>query len=186
MTYPTPLHRSAVLSLPDRQHRFSLGRCWDHDLGRVTWWLLNPSTADAAIDDMTVTKCCTYAHRWGYGSVEIVNLFSWRSSKPEALRRCPMPVHPDNDGYVRRAMAGAQVVVAGWGGAIRKACLTVEAAGEVEEWAQSLAEEVDVELLCLGVTQQGHPRHPSRLGYEEPVHRWRDALRFAEPVAITP
>ena len=30
-----------------------------------------------------------------------------------------------------------------------------------------------IPLWCLGKTQDGSPRHPSRLGYGVPMERWR-------------
>jgi hypothetical protein len=55
-------------------------------LYKVVFVLLNSSTADATIDDPTLKKCIMFSKRWGFGAVEIVNLFAFRATKPENLK----------------------------------------------------------------------------------------------------
>jgi len=39
------------------RYRYSLTRVWDPGLPRATFCMLNPSKADAKVDDHTVRKC---------------------------------------------------------------------------------------------------------------------------------
>lgn len=139
--------RGGALLDPTGTYRYHLWREWDRTVPTVTFVLLNPSTADAERDDPTLRRCLGFARRWGFGRLELVNLFALRATSPAALRAHEDPVGPENDGILRQA-AGGGIVVIGWGnqGALfgrDRAVLGL--LGEV--WV-------------LGLTRQGQPRHP--------------------------
>jgi hypothetical protein len=77
--------REARLSA-DGKHRYSLVRTWDFTRPRLRAVMLNPSTADADVDDHTVRKLIGFCERLGYESLEIANLFSFRATDPKELR----------------------------------------------------------------------------------------------------
>jgi hypothetical protein len=77
--------------------------------------MLNPSTADAEKFDPTVRRCFGFARDWGFGGLEVVNLFALRSTYPEQLKKVSDPVGPENDAVIRRAVKAADLVVASWG-----------------------------------------------------------------------
>lgn len=133
----------------DRRYRYSLGRQWA-DGPRVCWVLLNPSIADAHRDDRTLGRCLTFARAWGAGSVEVVNLFALVSARPSALRGDRDPMGASNGRAVRRAVARADLVVAGWGN------VPPTLFGAASHAMRGLPEQV----WCLGVTGSGNPRHP--------------------------
>lgn len=112
--------------------------------------MLNPSTADAHRDDPTLTRCVAFARAWGAGSIEVVNLFARVSTDPAALRGDPDPVGPRNRPALRRALARADIVVAGWGNVDRS----------LRRAAGATSRLLPVGASCLGVTAQGQPRHP--------------------------
>lgn len=131
-------------------YRYALWRCWNPEAANVTFIMLNPSTADAAKDDPTIRRCCQFAQAWGYGGVEIVNLFAFRATLPRDLRRCPQPVGDENDRYILVAVESAAKVVVAWG-----------------NWGNWLGRDrtllgllASTPLHCLGVNQSGQPRHP--------------------------
>lgn len=132
-----------------RRYRYSLMRAWG-DGPRAVFVMLNPNAADATRDDPTIRRCVGFARRWGYGSVEVVNLFGLRARDPRDLARAADPVGPDNDRYLRAAVRRADLVVCAWG-ASRIAARRAAAARDL--WDGS-------PLRCLGRTRSGAPRHP--------------------------
>jgi hypothetical protein len=134
----------------DRIYRYSLWRTWDLQKGRVLWIMLNPSTADEVELDPTVRRCIGFAKAWGYGGIEVCNIFALRSTDPKVLYSHPDPVGPDNDDAITNSADAARVVAA-WGvhGALR---------GRGAELAKMFDGVVNLE--CLGVTKDRHPKHP--------------------------
>ena len=45
--------------------------------------MLNPSTADALMDDRTIRRCKGFATREGCTSLTVVNLFAFRATNPD-------------------------------------------------------------------------------------------------------
>jgi hypothetical protein len=69
-----------------RKYRYLLWRIWDENLPQVTFVMLNPSTAGKEKNDPTINKCIDLAKSWNYGSLEVVNLFAYITSKPTELK----------------------------------------------------------------------------------------------------
>jgi len=143
----TPIVRAASFD-ESGAYRYSLTRSWGAGR-RIAFVLLNPSTADATADDPTIRRCIGFAQALGFGSLEVVNLCALRSTDPTALARHPDPIGPANADAIARAIARADLTVAGWGnhGARYVELLPPEA------WS-------DVDLHCFGLTKLGQPRHP--------------------------
>jgi hypothetical protein len=133
-------------------YRYLLWRRIANERGRMlTFVMLNPSTADDVHDDPTLRRCISFARRWGFASLLVCNLFALRASRPAALREVDDPVGADNDAWLDLAAEAAQTVVAAWGAAPvaeRRAAAVLPV----------LAARHDV--LALGVTRTGAPRHP--------------------------
>lgn len=133
------------------RHRYRLSRCWDVSLPAVCFVMLNPSTADAFQDDPTIRRCIGFARAWGYGELQVVNLYSLRTPSPAALKKAALRNGPDHDAHLFEAAAAAARVVVAWGNhgdRVRVAAVLPRlraAAGQV---------------LCLGQTKTGAPRHP--------------------------
>jgi hypothetical protein len=140
--------RTAELSA-DGVYRYRLSREWDRALGRVTFVMLNPSVADGLVDDRTIGRCMNFADSWGLGGIDVMNLFAFRATDPQVMKRSADPVGPDNYRYLVEAIATAPMIVCAWGGhadARRVSHFKELAAGR--------------ELLCLGVNRDGSPKHP--------------------------
>ena len=132
-------------------YRYRLGRRRNSGSGAVTFIMLNPSTADADVNDPTIRRCIGFAWDWGYRVLAVVNLFAFRATTPRELRRATHPVGPRNDEHLLTAVDGAELVVAAWGihGALH---------GRDREVTALLSTRAP--LTCLGLTKHGLPRHP--------------------------
>lgn len=134
-------------------YRYSLVREWDSEKPRVLFIMLNGSTADAEKDDPTLRRCIGFAKAWDYGSLEVVNLFGYRTTFPQELKRAPDPVGPENDRYVLAAVRRSDIIIAAWGthGKHR---------GRDKQVIRMLIDGGVTEIMCLEKTKDGHPRHP--------------------------
>lgn len=143
---------SAVFST-DGTYRYLLTRTWGPQSPAI-WVMLNPSTADETVTDPTITRCVRFSRRWGCGGLVIVNLYGLRSTDPAALATHVDPVGPDNDQVIAASCVQPQpqMVIAAWGAAFRH----VDRPREVLR----ILAETDAPVTCLGVTKDGHPRHP--------------------------
>lgn len=104
---------SATIS-PCQKYRYELRRVWDESKPLVLFVCLNPSIADADIEDKTSRVCINYAKRWGYGGLLIGNLFAYRSTNQSALYKVSDPVGSENDGWLKKLQAEATLVVCAW------------------------------------------------------------------------
>lgn len=100
----------------DEFFRYRLARLWDRTKDMILWIMLNPSTATEAVFDPTVKRCYNRSREWGYGCMEVCNLFALRSTDPKALlMEIPNPVGPLNDERIEEAVKRAARVMVAWG-----------------------------------------------------------------------
>ncbi len=99
------------------KYRYRLFRKWDMETERmpVMWLMLNPSTADASIDDPTIRRCIKFSQTWGYGAMFVGNLFAYRATNPKELYAVGDAVGPENRYHLElMANQSAKIIVA-WG-----------------------------------------------------------------------
>jgi hypothetical protein len=146
------MERTATLSKCGT-YRYRLGRRWAS--GRVLLYvMLNPSTADAQEDDATIRRCIGFAQAEGFGALEVVNLFAYRTPYPAALKGHGFPVGPENDSHITLAAMGSHAVCVAWG-AQPDALPRIQVVMPLL-WAHH-------EPQCLAITRSGFPAHPVRL-----------------------
>lgn len=149
--------RTALLS-PCGRYRYLLGRTWNDLLSasgspRIALWvMLNPSTADAEIDDATVRRCIGFSKAQGFDGLEVANLYALRSRDPFGLTAASNPIGPETDQFLNEAADRAEVIVAAWGG-------FAMARASRAPWVTELLSRRGP-VLCLGKTLKGDPRHP--------------------------
>ena len=143
------------------QYRYSLTRRWA-DGPTQAWIMLNPSTADALANDPTVERCQRRATSYGFGALEVVNIFALRSTDPKVLYGHADPVGPENNDYILAAAERSAQIVCGWGthGALRYRGIEVA----------KILTEFDLNVLAL--TKTGQPRHPLYIGYDVRPTEW--------------
>jgi len=164
----------------DGLYRYWLARNWSNDLPTLGWIMLNPSTADAELDDLTLTKCIGFARQHGYGRVLLANLYAYRSTDPRQLANVADPIGPENLMYLERLCEQSAEVVVAWGNATSVRALPVWA--EAVTNALASMERHRKRPLCLGTTMNGAPRHPSRLAYETPFQAWDVPAQWDAPL----
>lgn len=145
------LENDAVISDCGR-YRYLLRRTWDHTKPRALLVMLNPSTADAKLDDATIRSCVRLLSGHGYGSMEVVNVYAYRATDPDELRKQADPFGPNNARTIESAIHRCDVVICAWG-----------AYPPARQHAMSILNDVRSHrpaTYCFGRTKAGAPKHP--------------------------
>ena len=154
----TPVMEDDAVISDDGLYRYALRRHWDAR-PVLPWLCLNPSTADASKNDPSVSRMCSFSRRESYGGICLLNLYALRSPHPSVLCDHPDPVGPENDKWIA-GVAGFRVprvpFVVAWGA-------NPLAAARVPRVMELLA---GIDVVCLGVTRSGAPKHPLARGRE--------------------
>lgn len=163
------LRRDARISDCGR-YRYRLRREWvaplfhqEAPLKTTCFVMLNPSTADAEIDDPTIRRCIGFAQAWGYQALDVVNLFAFRATDPTRLRLAEDPIGPENDDQIAISALSSLLVVCAWGawgGYL----------GRGEAVRRDLARLGKIHHL--GLTKDGHPKHPLYLRADTAPQLW--------------
>lgn len=158
------MKKTAILSA-DGRYRYRLTRGEGRLMPVV---MLNPSTADADVDDPTIRRLLGFAQGVRiesrsvsrierFDGIDVVNLYAFRSPYPKELQdRTWREAHgPDNphvlDQFVQQYRDG---IICAWGG---------NATGEAERAFSNIVDRyvpADVLLSCFGLTKGGKPKHP--------------------------
>lgn len=152
-------------------YRWWLGRRWCPERPGLLFIGLNPSRADGRTDDPTLRRLARFAREWGYGGLEVVNLFSAVATSPRLLRTLRDPVGARTDGWIRQRALAARVEAiwlgwgnqGGWGQRDRQVLALLRTAVPGKP------------LLTLGATRQGQPRHPLYVQASLPWQPWSPA-----------
>jgi hypothetical protein len=157
------LKRGAVIS-DCGLYRYRLSRRWG-DGALLPFVMLNPSTADADIDDPTIRRCMGFARREGASGIVVVNLFGLRSTDPYEMASHQEPVGAGNaDALVEvadTAFHDETPIVCAWG--------AMAFAAERAKLFISTAKGCGARLVCLGKTKDGSPRHPLYVRGDHPL-----------------
>lgn len=149
-------------------YRWWLERCWQREAPRLLFVGLNPSRADADHDDPTLRRLIGFARDWGFGAVEVVNLFSAITSHPAALRLLADPIGRGTDAWIRRRATAPEVgaiwlgwgVTGGWLQRDRTVLRLLQRHGALKRCG------------VVGVTAAGRPRHPLYLPSGSRLQPW--------------
>ncbi|WP_300032622.1 DUF1643 domain-containing protein [uncultured Roseobacter sp.] len=145
-------------------YRYQLRRTWSPEGKKVNFIMLNPSVADEVRNDPTVARCEARARALGFGAFSVTNIFAWRDTDPAQLRKVGEPVGPDNDKTLLTVAGWADTVIAAWG--VHGAHL--DRGRTVVEMLRGAG----IGLHHMGLTKQGHPRHPLYLPYTAQPELW--------------
>jgi len=157
------MEKTAIIS-ECGMYRYQLGRTWD-DGPIARFIMLNPSTADAEVDDPTIRRCIAFAKREHAGAISVVNLFAFRATKPADMMKAQDPVGPENNNHLREWVGHefgfSKLVIAAWGASpfAAKRFKQIRERGvlETKYWR------------CLGKTKMGGPQHPLYIKGDAPL-----------------
>lgn len=131
----------------------------------IIWVMLNPSTADASLDDPTIRKCIGFTKRLRCKKLVVINLFAFRATHPKELKKAEDPFGPDNEDWqhsiLTRMADTPNRIIAAWG--IHGTLLN---AGDD---FKSILTEKNKPAWCLGLTKNGQPKHPLMVPYDTPL-----------------
>jgi len=151
---PDEITMNAVVSKCDL-YRYTLTRRWG--IGRLLpFIMLNPSKADATVNDPTIIRCMGFARRLGYAGIIVMNLYAYRATKQEELANAADPFGPQNN-FALTSLAmfcGYQdiPIVCAWGSS--------KFARAAAPRVISLLQEHGALLMCLKSGVNGMPWHP--------------------------
>ena len=155
---------SAVISECGK-YRYRLERDVQMDGKVFAFFGVNPSTADARIDDATVRKWIGFTKVNGGRRFIVGNVFALRSTDVNALKSDADPVGPENVEHLMAIAAAADILVPCWG-----------ARGKIPKelhfhLAQTLTLLVATgkPIMTFGFSKSGDPLHPLMLGYSPPL-----------------
>jgi len=145
-------------------YRYALTRVWDATGKRVTFVMLNPSTATEVQNDPTVERCERRARALGFGAFQVCNIFAFRATDPKVMRKATDPVGPANDEAIRKGCLWADQVICAWGthGAYLSRGPAVE----------TLVRATEKPMAHLGLSKAGHPKHPLYISYQKQPEKW--------------
>ena len=127
---------------------------------------MNPSTADATVNDPTCGREWSFAQREGFDAMVKATVGDYRATDPKMLLAPGVVASsPDNLPTIRRAAAGAARVVLCHG----KLNRALVAAGR--DLVQALTSD-GVDIWCFGVNADNSPKHPLYLRADTPLVRW--------------
>jgi hypothetical protein len=132
---------------------------------------VNPSTADASINDQTVKKWIGFTVRNNGHRFIVGNVFSYRATVVKDLAALVDTVplrHDDHHWHIKAIIAEADILVPCWG---RVDKLPRALRGYPAELMELLLRS-GKPVLHFGKTKSGDPTHPQMLGYDTPLTPW--------------
>jgi hypothetical protein len=169
-----------ITSPPKLMLRYDLRRAWDGEdintLNRVLFVGMNPSRADAWHDDHTARCYVEFAKRLGFNAYQAVNLSPMISPDPSFLYKPendPWLIDGRNQVFVGTAMSYSRKIVMCFGSLPIKSPSGMRnpLRGEAMRYSRMTQSGVE-KYYCFGMTQDGSPRHLSRLAYNTPCIPW--------------
>ena len=151
----------AVLSGCGR-YRYTLTRTLRFGERTCVFVMLNPSTADAQLDDPTIRRCIGFAKAWDMHRLVVVNLFAWRATSPNDMKAANEPVGCDNHYWLSSVVPSADCVVCAWGKHGRWR-------GRDRQFLNLFPDRV---FHVLGLNNDGSPKHPLYVRGDTQPQEW--------------
>ena len=123
----------------------------------MTFVMLNPAKATAQDNDQTISKCIGFAERLDKDTLNVVNLYAYCTSYQQELYAQSDMVGPANQRWLSQTLRQSDLIVCAWG--------KLED-NQATNRLKRIVRRYQLDLFCLGINQDGSPKHPARLGYQ--------------------
>lgn len=127
---------------------------------------INPSKADQQKSDATITRVIRTAEKNNYDGWLMINVCSQRTTDPKKLSDHPSTnEHRKNQSILQATLKTLPeyACLGAWGNLI-------DSRNYLKQYLKDLVSETDLmkqPWFCFGTTNHGHPKHPSRAGYNQ-------------------
>ena len=163
---------SAIVS-PCGLYRYRLERTVGMAGPVYAFFGINPSTADATVDDQTVKKWIGFTKTWGGSRFIAGNVFPLRSKDVSLVATWArwLDIVQENQRHLLAMCQEADILVPCWGdrGKVPKSMHN-----EIDE-LMSLLTGTSKPVMHFGLTKGGDPKHPQMLGYATKLQPWKQS-----------
>lgn len=159
---------SAILS-PCGLYRYRLERTVGMDGPVYAFFGINPSTADASVDDATVRKWIGFSKRWGASRFIVGNVFAYRATDVRTLASVDDPHGPEIGDHITDIISEADILVPCWGN-------TSKVPPALQDYFDILMDALASSgkpVRHFGLTKAGDPKHPLMLGYDTQLQEFQ-------------
>lgn len=147
------------------KYRYALTRRVGLGERAAAFIMLNPSTADATLDDPTIRRCMGFARQMGCGKLLVLNLFAVRATDPADMRAADDPVGADNKAWFDRYFKDWGRIYSSWSGPVICGWGVHGSYMEQDETILGWLESYSLSPMTLGTTKEGFPKHPLYVPY---------------------
>lgn len=137
-------------------YRHMLWRRWGAGMAFLHVCGLNPSKAGHLANDPTIRREIAFAKAFGCDGLLKTNAFDFRATDPKVMLVHLTPCSAENDLWIHECSKISAVDVAAWG-------VHGMHNGRARELRQARR------WKCLGLTKDGHPRHPLYVRADTPL-----------------
>jgi hypothetical protein len=161
---------TAVISACGK-YRYRLEREVQPDGPVYAYFGINPSTADASIDDATVRKCKGFTNINGGSRFIVGNVFGYRATDVRTLEQVMHPCGDRNYEHIEAIAKDADYLVPCWGSRSKVPKTLHHHIDHIARFLQGFGKPIKI----FGLTKSGDPMHPLMLGYDTPLIQWGKA-----------
>lgn len=129
---------------------------------------VNPSTANATVNDHTIVKDIGFGLRKGWRKIIKGNVFPFRATDVRALRAVTDHRLSENAEHLWQIAADSDIIIPCWGD---RSKLPKELRPQLDVTLEFLRG-TGKPLMTFGMTRGGDPKHPLMLGYDTPLVEW--------------
>lgn len=135
----------------------------------IAFFGVNPSTADASLNDHTVIKWIGFCQRWGAQRFIVGNVFGYRSTEVKGLTLAADPHGPENAMHLKKIIEDADILVPCWGDRSK-----LDRRLQMNfDWVKARLWLSGKPIMTFGFTKGGDPKHPLMLGYDTELVEWK-------------